>query len=460
MHFAVDLEFRGTRLDQRQRLAHLQRRGLVAGAEARMRQQGCLGRDAEAADFFRGQNRHLGHLLRARFIVDIGVADEHRAFGQQEHVHRVVILHARPQPDHLVDILQVRGVGAEGAAEHAVGVAAIHHHGADQRESAAHFDLGVVLRHAAPRGEPVVFFPVLPVARIVLRVDQVEIRAGLDAQAETLQAPLDHTRAADQYRPRQSLVHDHLRRAQHALVLAFGQHDAVLRRRLGGGEHRLHQQARVIHELVQLLSVEFQVGDRPRGHARIHRRLGHRRCDLDDQARIERFGNEVFGPERDILLAVGGGDDIGLLGHGKIGDGMHAGEFHRLVDGGRAHVERTAKNEGEAEDVVHLVRKVGASGGHHRVGPRGLDQVGLYLRLRIGQRQNERPVRHLLHHLRFEYPAGRQAEEHVGTRDDVPQGARIGLLRVARLVRVHLLFAPGVHHALDVGHPDVFHRHA
>ncbi len=458
VHLAVDLEFGRTRLDQRQRLAHFHRGGPVAGAEARMRQQRRLGRDAEAAYFLRREHRHLGHLLRRGIEIDVGVADEHRALGQQEHVHRVVVLHPRPQADHLVDIVQMQGMCAEGAAEHAVGRAAVHHHGADEREPPAHLDLGIMLRHAAALGEPVVFLPILAVARVFLRIDEIEIRAGLDAQTEALQAPLDHRRPADQDRPRQPLVHDHLGGAQDTLVLALGQHDAVFLRHLGRGEHRLHQQARVIDEFAQLLHIQVEVGDRARGYARVHCRLGHRRRDLDDQARIEGCGDEVFRPEGDVLLAIGGGDDVGLLGHGEVGDGMHAGEFHRLVDGGRAHVERAAENEGEAEDVVHLVRKVRAAGGDDRVGPGGLGQVGLDFRLRIGEREDQRLVRHLLHHLWLQHLARRQAEEHVGAGDDVAQGARIGLLRIARLVRVHLLLASCVHHALDVGDPDVFHR--
>src|SRR5574340_707643 len=49
VHLAVDLEPGRIRPDQRQRLAHLQRRGLVRRAEIRMRQQRRLGQEPEAA---------------------------------------------------------------------------------------------------------------------------------------------------------------------------------------------------------------------------------------------------------------------------------------------------------------------------------------------------------------------------------------------------------------------------
>ena len=73
--------------------------------------------------------------------------------------------------------------------------------------------------------------------------------AGLDAQAEALDPPLDHRRPADEDRPREPLVDDDLHGAQHALVLAFGVDDALRRLSSRRVEDRLHQQAGVIDEL-------------------------------------------------------------------------------------------------------------------------------------------------------------------------------------------------------------------
>ena len=68
--------------------------GCVARAEARMRQQRDLRRDAEAADLLGREQRDLGELLGRRIGIDVGVGDEHGAVGQHQRVHRGVGLHA------------------------------------------------------------------------------------------------------------------------------------------------------------------------------------------------------------------------------------------------------------------------------------------------------------------------------------------------------------------------------
>ena len=90
-----------------------------------------------------------------------------------------------------------------------------------------------------------------------------------------------------------------------------------------------------------------------------------------------------------------------------------------------------------------------------RIGPHLQRQLGPDLRLGIGQRQDQRIGRHGLDHLGLQHAAGRQAEEDVGAGHDLGQRARLGVLGVARLLRVHLLLAALVDHALDVGDEDV-----
>src|SRR5690606_10517628 len=53
-----------------------------------------------------------------------------------------------------------------------------------------------------------------------------------------------------------------------------------------------------------------------------------------------------------------------------------------------------------------------------------------------------------------------QAQEHVGAFNHFGQRALVGFLGKTRLVGVHQHGAALVHHALDVGDPDVLHRHA
>ena len=45
-------------------------------------------------------------------------------------------------------------------------------------------------------------------------------------------------------------------------------------------EDRLHQQAGAEHELAEAVAIGLEIVDRPRRHAALHRRLGHRRRDL------------------------------------------------------------------------------------------------------------------------------------------------------------------------------------
>ena len=52
------------------------------------------------------------------------------------------------QPDDILNVAQVRGVSAEGAAQHAVRLAGAHQHGGRQGAVAAHLGGGEVARQA------------------------------------------------------------------------------------------------------------------------------------------------------------------------------------------------------------------------------------------------------------------------------------------------------------------------
>ena len=86
----------------------------------------------------------------------------------------------------------MQGVGAERATEHAVRITLVDHHGADQGVAAAHLDLRIVGRDALALGELEVGLPEILVARVLLRIAQLEIDARLDAQAAFLDAMFDH----------------------------------------------------------------------------------------------------------------------------------------------------------------------------------------------------------------------------------------------------------------------------
>ena len=247
---------------------------------------------------------------------------------------------------------------------------------------------------------------------------------------------------------------DDLRGAQHALVLALGI-DHALRIGLRLREQRLHDEAGAEDEAAEGFRIGLEILERPRGDAAIHRGLRDRRRDAQDQARIERARDQRLRAEGMRLAAIGARHHLGRRLAGKAGDGLHGGGLHLLVDRGRADIERAAEDVGEAQDVVDLVRIVRAAGADHRVGPRGLGLFRHDLRIRIGERHDQRARRHLGEQLGLQHAAGREAEEHVGIRDDVGERARVGLLRIDRFPAVHELVAALVDDALDVGDPDV-----
>jgi len=186
--------------------------------------------------------------------------------------------------------------------------------------------------------------------------------------------------------------------------------------------------------------------------------LGHGRRDLDHQARVERLRNQVLGAEAQRGAHVGGGHDVALLGLGQLGDRVHRGDLHLIGDGGRARIQRPAEDVREAQDVVDLVGVVRAAGGHDGVVADGLDFLGQDFRRGVGQRKDDRAVGHLGDHVGLEHAAGRQAQEDVRVGDHFGELALVGFLGELRLVRVHQFCAAFVHHARQIGHPDVLAR--
>ena len=128
--------------------------------------------------------------------------------------------------------------------------------------------------------------PVLAEARIVFRIDAIDVVAQTNAQSGLEHARLDHSRAPDQDGTRQTFVYHHLHGAQHALVFAFGVGDALVwhRYRFGRREDRAHEHAGLVDKARQLLAIGFHVLDRARGNAGLFSGFGDRRRNAQDQA--------------------------------------------------------------------------------------------------------------------------------------------------------------------------------
>ncbi|MPL75487.1 hypothetical protein SDC9_21311 [bioreactor metagenome] len=458
VHLALIGEIGLACVKQRHRCPHPSPRVDVEVAELAVRAQCHLRRQPEAAHVPRRADHRGGDLLGRRFVVDMGVGDEQRPVLEDHQAQRA----DRVQPvtrQHLTDIVQVPQILPEGAADHAVGVAAMNGDRRDRGGVGAQDRTGKVGGDAAPRHQPVIGLPIVAIARVVVRVDDLEIGARPQRQTDAVKPRLDHLGAADQDRPVGGLLDHRLRGAQHALVLALGEDDPA---RGGGGrfEHRAHQQGRLEHRALERALVGGEVLDRAGGDAGLHRGLRHRRGDDADQPQIEGFRDQVIGAEGHLLAAIGrrrlgrGGDA------GKRRDALDAGDLHLVVDRRRPDVERAAEDEGEAQDVVDLVRKIRAAGGDDRVGGDRAHLVGQDLGGGVRQREDDRARRHLCHMFGFQHTGAREAEEHVGATDHVIERAQVGLLRIGRLLRVHVLGAAFVDEAVDVAQPDVLALHA
>ena len=263
-----------------------------------MREQRDLRVNTEAPDLLGGRHRHFGNLLGARDFVDVRIADEQRAARQHQVIHRRQRIDARPLADDLIDDPQVMAELAGHAADQAIGVAKLQQHGADQRRLAAHRLLGDRRRDATADHQLVIGRPAFAVALVGFRIDDIEIDAGPDAQVGRFKAMLDDRRTTDQDRAGKFFFDHDLGGAQHALIFAFGKNDALALGLAGGLENGTHADTGVIDEFGELGAVGIPIGDRPGRDARINRRQGDCRCDLDDEARIERLRNQIFGPER------------------------------------------------------------------------------------------------------------------------------------------------------------------
>ena len=406
MHFAVNFQPRGAFLNQRQGAAHLGGAVLQAAAKVGMRQQGGFGRNAKAAHFFGRHDGDLGQLLGGWVQIDVGIDQKQLPIGQQQAVHAGIGAHARAVANDLIDINQM-GVGAApGAANHAVHIAFVQQHGADQRQTPAHVDLGQLSRDALARGHAVVGLPKVAVTRVVLDIDHLVVHTFAQAQAKTLNALGNHGGSTDQGGLGQALVDHNLHRPQHAFVFALGVGHALFAGAFGGRKNGAHGGARGVDKTLQALTVGVHVGDGAQGHTTVGGGLGHGRGDLHHQARVKGLGNQILWAKRQLLARIGRGHHIALLGLGQLGNGVNGGNLHFVGDGGCTRIQGPAKNVGEAQNVVDLVVIVGAAGGHDGVVAHGLDFFGGNFGCGVGQRQDQRLGRHALDHLGLEHTTG------------------------------------------------------
>ena len=203
-----------------------------------------------------------------------------------------------------------------------------------------------------------VFFGQFRVGRVDDRYVHLDIEFG--------HLLLDFLFIADQDRFGNAVFHQRLGGPQDLLVVAFGEDDAF-GIALGLVDDHAHDLFGLALGRFQVLDVLGHVFDRLAGHAALHGGPGNGRGNMQQDARVERFGNDVVAAEGELDVAVGLADRVGYLFAGQLGQGLDRGQFHLFVDTGGTTVQGPTEDEGKAQHVVDLVGIVGTAGGDHDV---------------------------------------------------------------------------------------------
>ena len=269
-----------------------------------------------------------------------------------------------------------------------------------------------------------------------------------------LQQGLSHFDFDQQNRVGQSFVDEDLRGANDLLLVALRKDDA-LRIAFGLIVNAVHQAARAAEELLEASAISVVVGDRLQGHTRLRRRTRHRHRNVEQHAIVERLGDQIVAAEGKAIRGVRAENRIGYFFFGQIGEGARRGKLHLLVDRRGPGVKRSAKDERKSENVVDLVRVIGAAGGHDHVAARRSRVVIRDFRIGIGHGEDDGILRHRADHVGRDDPADRQSDEHVGPFHRIGQRPAIGVRGELLLVRRHVDGATFEDHAVAVGEDDV-----
>ena len=163
--------------------------------------------------------------------------------------------------------------------------------------------------------------------------------------------------------------------AERAFILTFRIGNAA-RAFARGFKHRAHEVAGTEHIAFQPAAIGGEILNRARGNAACHGSARHGGRHFQNQARIEGFRDDVIRPENRCLPAIGGGHYFGSLNARKCGNGIRCCDFHFFIDGGRTHIQRTAKDEGKAQNIIDLVWIIRPPRCHNRIRARGAHRFG------------------------------------------------------------------------------------
>ena len=185
---------------------------------------------------------------------------------------------------------------------------------------------------------------------------------------------------------------------QHIGVDTFGKYH-TLRVAAGGVVELAGQFAFVTHQLAQLQAVGIPVFDVFAGYTAFHGSFGHSAGHFGNEARVNRFRDEVFGTKSEVVYVVCLVHHIGHGLLGKVGNGVYGSNFHCFVDGFCLRVEGTAEDVGETDYIINLVRIVGTTGRHQYV---RTCRHGVFVRdfrSRVGKGKHDGMVCHAANHV-------------------------------------------------------------
>ena len=274
-----------------------------------------------------------------------------------------------------------------------------------------------------------------------LVVDDGDLRLR---QVEVGELAGDVVVAGEEDRVGDPLVDQDLGGAQDLVVLAFGE-DHPLGCPLGAVDDAAHQ-----------LQAARDQGLQPPVIGLSRRSAGGRRrcpCGAGPPAAptaapgSQWLGDDVVAAEAEAVEAVGAEHGVRHVLARQLGQGVHGRQLHGVVDVGGPHVEGTAEEEGEAQDVVDLVGEVAAAGGDDGVRAGVARLLVADLGIGVGHREDHGVGRHRADHVARDDAAHREADEDVGGSQGLGQGAGRRVGRQLRLVGVHVLRPAAIDHA-------------
>ena len=120
-----------------------------------------------------------------------------------------------------------------------------------------------------------------------------------------------------------------------------------------------------------MVLVFVPVGYRGACHPTLYGCLGNGCRHFSDEARVDRFRNEVRRTESKVVYLICVVNDIGHRLLCQVGNGVDGGKLHLLVYGRGMNVESASEDIRETDNVVNLVRIVRTAGRHEHVGTAG-----------------------------------------------------------------------------------------